>query len=417
MNVKFLVLGLLVAVLILLSMIFSASETAFTSINKLRIRVLRGKKEKNAVKIGRLLDSKNKLLNTNLIGNSAVNIGVTAILTALITELSGESAVATATFIATVLLLIFGEITPKIIATSHPERIASLLAPFITVVMKILSPVTFFFTKISDLVTFLLGYSSVKKAVSYTEEEIKTFIDAGEEEGVLESGEKAMLRQVFKFKDLNVKTIMIPRQNITGVSIDATFDEVLALAENSNFSRFPVYDGDLDHICGIVYIKDILFYEDSKDSFTLKEVLRPPLFILENRRISVVNKIFRENNQTMAIIIDEYSGTSGLVTIGDLAREIFASVFDEDTPASETEEIPNEPFTVPGNFTLAELEEKTGIALESEFYSTIAGFVMEKTGKIPSTEEIVETDDLLIIVEEMDGNRIKTVSVKVKGRR
>ncbi len=417
MNVKFFVLGLLVAVLILLSMIFSASETAFTSINKLRIRVLRGKKEKNAVKIGRLLDSKNKLLNTNLIGNSAVNIGVTAILTALITELSGESAVATATFIATVLLLIFGEITPKIIATSHPERIASLLAPFITVVMKILSPVTFFFTKISDLVTFLLGYSSVKKAVSYTEEEIKTFIDAGEEEGVLESGEKAMLRQVFKFKDLNVKTIMIPRQNITGVSIDATFDEVLALAENSNFSRFPVYDGDLDHICGIVYIKDILFYEDSKDSFTLKEVLRPPLFILENRRISVVNKIFRENNQTMAIIIDEYSGTSGLVTIGDLAREIFASVFDEDTPASETEEIPNEPFTVPGNFTLAELEEKTGIALESEFYSTIAGFVMEKTGKIPATEEIVETDDLLIIVEEMDGNRIKTVSVKVKGGR
>ena len=294
MTVKFLVLGLLVAVLILLSMIFSASETAFTSINKLRIRVLRGKKEKNALKIGKLLDSKNKLLNTNLIGNSVVNIGVTAILTALITEISGENAVATATFVATVLLLIFGEITPKIIAASHPERIASLLAPFISVIMRILSPVTFFFTKISDFVTFLLGYSSAKKAVTYTEEEIKTCIDAGEEEGVLKSGEKAMLRQVFKFKDLNVKTIMIPRQNITAVSIDASFNELMALAETSGFSRFPVYDDDLDHICGIVYIKDILFFENDKKDFRLKDVLRPPLFILENRRISVVNKIFRE---------------------------------------------------------------------------------------------------------------------------
>lgn len=417
MTVKFLVLGLLVAVLILLSMIFSASETAFTSINKLRIRVLRGKKEKNALKIGKLLDSKNKLLNTNLIGNSVVNIGVTAILTALITEISGENAVATATFVATVLLLIFGEITPKIIAASHPERIASLLAPFISVIMRILSPVTFFFTKISDFVTFLLGYSSAKKAVTYTEEEIKTFIDAGEEEGVLKSGEKAMLRQVFKFKDLNVKTIMIPRQNITAVSIDASFNELMALAETSGFSRFPVYDDDLDHICGIVYIKDILFFENDKKDFRLKDVLRPPLFILENRRISVVNKIFRENNQTMAIIIDEYSGTSGLVTIGDLAQEIFSAAFDGDASASETEEISNEPFTVPGNFTLAELEEKTGIVLESEFYNTIAGYIMEKTGTIPAPDETVETDELLLTVDEMEGNRIKTVSVKIKSRR
>ena len=417
MDAKFLVLGLLVVVLILLSMIFSASETAFTSINKLRIRVLRGKKEKNAVKIGRLLDSKNKLLNTNLIGNSVVNIGVTAILTALVTEISGENAVATATFVATVLLLIFGEITPKIVAASHPERIASLLAPFISFMMRVLSPVTFFFTKISDFVTFLLGYSSAKKAVTYTEEEIKTFIDAGEEEGVLESGQKAMLRQVFKFKDLNVKTVMIPRQNITGVDITASFDEVLALAESSGFSRFPVYDGDLDHICGIVYIKDILFYENSRNAFNLKNVLRPPLFILENRRISVVNKIFRENNQTMAIIIDEYAGTSGLVTIADLAQEIFSAAFDDDTSASETEEIGNEPFTVPGNFTLAELEEKTGIVLESEFYNTIAGFILEKTGSIPATDETVETSELILTVKEMEGNRIKTVSVKIKGRR
>ena len=169
MDAKFFVWGLLVAVLILLSMIFSASESAFTSINKLRIRVLRGKKDKNALKIGKLLDSKNKLLNTNLIGNSAVNIAVTSILTALAAEITGGRAVETATCVATVLLLIFGEITPKIIATSHPERIASLLAPFITVVMKVLSPFTFFFTKISDLITLLPGFSSAKKSVSYTE--------------------------------------------------------------------------------------------------------------------------------------------------------------------------------------------------------------------------------------------------------
>lgn len=417
MDAKFFVLGLLVAVLILLSMIFSASESAFTSINKLRIRVLRGKKDKNALKIGKLLDSKNKLLNTNLIGNSAVNIAVTSILTALAAQITGGRAVETATCVATVLLLIFGEITPKIVATSHPERIASLLAPFISAAMKVLSPFTFFFTKISDLITLLPGFSSAKKSVSYTEEEIKTFIDAGEEEGVLDSNEKAMLSQVFKFKDLNVKTIMIPRQNITAVSIDASFDELMALAETSGFSRFPVYDDDLDHICGIVYIKDILFFENDKKDFRLNDVLRPPLFILENRRISVVNKIFRENNQTMAIIIDEYSGTSGLVTIGDLSKEIFAAVFDGQIQDLRTEDNYNEAFTVPGNYTLAEFEENTGILLESEYYNTVAGYILEKTGKIPESEDFVETDELLLTVEEMEGNRIKSVSVRIKGRR
>ena len=417
MGTKIFVLGLIVAVLILLSMIFSASESAFTSINKLRIRVLRGKKDKNALKIGKLLDSKTKLLNTNLIGNSAVNIGVTAILTALITEVSGESAVATATFVATVLLLIFGEITPKIVATSHPERIASLLATFISTAMKVMSPFTFLFTKISDLITLLPGFSSAKKSVSYTEEEIKTFIDAGEEEGVLDSNEKAMLSQVFKFKDLNVKTIMIPRQNISAVNIDTSFDELMVLAATSGFSRFPVYDGDLDHICGIVYIKDLLFFENEQKDFRLKDVLRPPLFILENRRISVVNRIFRENNQTMAIIIDEYSGTSGLVTLGDLSKEIFAAVFDGQDQDFKTEENYNEAFIIPGNYTLTEFEEKTGILLESEYYNTVAGYILEKTGKIPEVEDFVENDELQLTVEEMEGNRIKSVSVRIKGRR
>ena len=396
-------------------MIFSATESAFLSINKLRLRVLRGKKNKKALRTGSLLDSKTKLLNTILLGNNLVNVGLTALLTAIALEMYGERGVEIAAIFSTVVLLLFCEITPKTIASSYPEKIAFAVAPFISFLTKLFAPVVSFLGKISELIARLFGVNTASKSVSFTEEDIKTFIDAGEEEGVIEQNEKKMLRQVFKFTDLTAKEIMVPRTEIVAIPLESTYQEILDLAENTSFSRFPVYKDGIDDICGFVYLKDMLFFDDV-ESFSVKKVMRPPLFILENRRISSIRKIFKENKQSIAIIVDEYSGTSGLVTIENLTREIFGSAgkeqsLDEDEKLTEISE---DSFIVDGSMRLVELSEKLGIELKSEFYDTVGGFITEKLGDMPQAGSEVKFDFGKMTVQTLDGHRVESVLVSLK---
>ncbi len=410
-----LVISLIVlVVLIFLSMVFSATESAFLSINKLRLRVLRGKKNKKAQRTGRLLDSKTKLLNTVLIGNNIVNIGVTSLITAIALDLLGSGGVEIATIVSTVFLLLFGEITPKTIASTYPEKIAFAVSPFIEKLTKIFAPLVYFFSKISEQIAKLFGVKLDSETVSFTEDEIKTFIDAGEEEGVIESNEKTMLRQVFKFTDLTAKEIMVPRKEINAIPLDATYQEILDLAQSTSYSRFPVYKDGIDDICGFVYLKDLLFFEGTPGRFSVKEIMRPPLFILENRRISSIRKIFKENKQSVAIIVDEYSGTSGLVTIEDLTQEIFGDVSDENsrTEKFEIKELSNDSFIVEGSMRLVELSEKLGFELKSEFNDTIGGFITEKFGDFPQEGFELNLNMCSLIVKKIDGHRIETVLVK-----
>ena len=250
-------LMILAVVLILLSMSFSASESAFLSINKLRLRLLRNKKNKKAIRAGKLLDKKEKLLNTILVGNNIVNISLSAIITSIALDLFGPAGVGLATAIVTVLLLVFGEITPKSIGTHHPEGIAFLFAPLLRFFTWIFSPIVFILTKVTRFIARLFGVKFSEKKVSFTEEEIKQFIQVGEEEGVLESGEKTMMQRVFKFTDLSAKEIMVPRTKITAIPMDITYRKLIELSQKSHLSRFPVYDKDLDDIKGILYLKDV----------------------------------------------------------------------------------------------------------------------------------------------------------------
>lgn len=396
-------------------MIFSATESAFLSINKLRLRVLRGKKNKKALRTGSLLDSKTKLLNTILLGNNLVNVGLTALLTAIALEMYDERGVEIAAIFSTVVLLLFGEITPKTIASSYPEKIAFAVAPFISFLTKLFAPVVSFLGKISELIARLFGVNTASKSVSFTEEDIKTFIDAGEEEGVIEQNEKKMLRQVFKFTDLTAKEIMVPRTEIVAIPLESTYQEILDLAENTSFSRFPVYKDGIDDICGFVYLKDMLFFDDV-ESFSVKKVMRPPLFILENRRISSIRKIFKENKQSIAIIVDEYSGTSGLVTIENLTREIFGSAGKEQSLDKDEKltEISEDSFIVDGSMRLVELSEKLGIELKSEFYDTVGGFITEKLGDMPQAGSEVKFDFGKMTVQTLDGHRVESVLVSLK---
>ena len=404
---------IVLVILILFSMIFSATENAFLSINKLRLRVLRSKKNKKAQRTGKLLDSKTKLLNTVLMGNNLVNVGVTSILTAIALDMFGANGVEIATIVSTVLLLIFGEITPKVVASIYPEKIAFAVSPLISFLTKVFTPLVWIFSRITEPIAKLFGVNLLPKTVSFTEEDIKTFIDAGEEEGVIEQNEKTMLRQVFKFTDLTAKEIMIPRKEIISISLDSSYQEILDLAQTTSFSKFPVYKNGIDDICGFVYLKDMFFFDDETEIFSVKKIMRPPLFILESRRISSIRKIFRENRQSIAIVVDEYSGTSGLVTIEDLTHEIFGNVSDEDSVENkEYNCISDSSFMVSGSMRLVELSEKLGVELKSEFYDTVGGFITEKLGDFPQENVELKLDMCTLIVKKIDGHRVETVLVK-----
>lgn len=408
--------GLLLAVvvLIILSMIFSSSESAFLSINRLRIRFLRSKKDRGAIRVGRLLDRKEQLLNTVLVGNNIVNIAITALLTSLALQLFGSSGVGIATLVSTVVLLIFGEITPKTVGSRHPEPVAFLFSGLISFSMKLLSPLVFVFSGFARLASRALGIKSNQKTVSFTEDEIKNFIDVGEEEGVLEQDEKRMMHRVFRFTDLAAKDIMVPRTKIVAISLTASYHSIIELAQQSRLSRFPVYRQNLDDIVGVLYIKDMMFYQGKSDNFFVQDIMRPPLYIVGTKKMSSVQQMLRENRQSLAVVIDEYSGTDGILTTEDISREIFGTVGDEFYQARmpQTVELAQGEALVDGAIRLTEVAERFGCSLHSEFYETLGGYLSEKLDKVPVEGDFYREQGMLFTVKEADATRILTIHVK-----
>lgn len=408
--------GLLLAVvvLIILSMIFSSSESAFLSINRLRIRFLRSKKDRGAIRVGRLLDRKEQLLNTVLVGNNIVNIAITALLTSLALQLFGSSGVGIATLVSTVVLLIFGEITPKTVGSRHPEPVAFLFSGLISFSMKLFSPLVFVFSGFARLASRALGIKSNQKTVSFTEDEIKNFIDVGEEEGVLEQDEKRMMHRVFRFTDLAAKDIMVPRTKIVAISLTTSYHSIIELAQQSRLSRFPVYRQNLDDIVGVLYIKDMMFYQGKSDNFFVQDIMRPPLYIVGTKKMSSVQQMLRENRQSLAVVIDEYSGTDGILTTEDISREIFGTVGDEFYQARmpQTVELAQGEALVDGAIRLTEVAERFGCSLHSEFYETLGGYLSEKLDKVPVEGDFYREQGMLFTVKEADATRILTIHVK-----
>ncbi|MCM1320903.1 MAG: hemolysin family protein [Bacteroides sp.] len=411
---------ILAAVLLVLSMIFSASESAFLSINKLRIRFLRNKKDKRAVRAGKLLDNREKLLNTLLVANNIVNITLSAVLTSLALEIFGAAGVGLAAAAVTILLLVFGEITPKTIGSHHPEQIAFAATGIVRFFEIVLAPFVFAFSAVSRLLVRAAGISLTNPEVSFTEDDIKSFIDTGEEEGILESGETSMMHRVFKFSDLAAKDIMIPRTEITAVSLHAGYREIIELSQKTHLSHLPVFEKNIDDIKGVLYMKDVLFYAGNPLDFSVKDVMRPPLFILETKKMSSIQQMLRENRQSIAIVLDEYSETSGLLTREDIAQEIFGVMYDEyDTAAvsgiAAIEADANEAVVL-GSTRLMDINEKMQIQLESDFYDTIAGYITEKMDCIPKQGAVFTADGCVFTILDATDRRILRVSVQKTGQ-
>ncbi|MDR3284711.1 MAG: hemolysin family protein [Treponema sp.] len=409
-------------ILVFFSMIFSASESAFLSINKLRLRVRRLKNDKRAIRVWNLLEHRDMLLNTFLLGNNIVNITITALITAFVLALFrrlgifASSEVSAAALLATVFLLIFGEIMPKTIGARYPEQTAFLLSGIIALLVKLLSPLTLVFTRISRLLAKLMGIPLETGRVSFTAEEIKSFIDIGEEEGVLESGEKRMMHRVFAFADLAAKDIMTPRTKIVALSLFATYRDVLELAQRSRFSCFPVCRDGMDDVAGTLYLKDMLALGDDPAGFSIKAAMREPVFIPGTKKISSVQQTLREKNQSMAIIMDEYSGTGGLLTTQDIAEAIFGKISGSregrDKPLVTA--LSRNELIADGSCRLTELAEREGIVLHSKHYETLGGFVLEKCDRIPQIGDAVSNGGHTFTVMAVNQNRVQKIHITRK---
>lgn len=381
--------------------------------NKLRLRILRRERNKSAIRVSKLLEHKEFLINTLLVANELVNILLSSIITAVAMRLFGSKGVGYATFAVTLLLLIFGEITPKAISTRKPDNIAYGLSLFVTVVVHLIHPFVIVLTFISRVILKIMGIKIEAPKQTYSEEEIKSFIEVGEETGVLENGEKNILNSVFKFTDMDAQDIMVPRTSIVRLSINSTYRDVIEKAQRTRYSQFPVYNKNIDDIVGFVYLKDLL--KTTPETFRMQEIMRPPLFIPGTRKVSSVQQVMQENHQSIAIIIDEYSGTDGLITQADIHRTIFGTTgnvvpWKQESNFSELKGKRN--FTVSGTTLLIDLRLHVGISICSEINDTLGGWIVERLDRMPVAGDSVSYGEWSFTVTKVGVRRVAEVMVE-----
>lgn len=396
--------------LLMMSAFFSASETALTSLSKIRIKNMIEEKIKNAELIEKLVTNPNKLLSAILVGNNLVNIAATSLLTSLTLAYAPKNGVAIATAITTVAILIFGEITPKTFAAQNSEKVSLGVARVINAVIFILTPAIWVLNIITGFILKLLGVKKTGITTTITEAELKTMVNVSHEEGVIEIDERRMINNVFDFDNSKAKDVMTPRTDMIAVEDTATYDEIVALFKEERFSRLPVYHESIDDIIGILHLKDIVFIDES--TFSVEKYMREPYFTYESKIISELFSEMRTKRIPVAIILDEYGGTSGLVTLEDMIEEIVGDISDEyDEEDDDITVVKEDEYIVDGSTKLEDLNEMIGTNLESEDFDTIGGYVIGVIGRFPDEGEEVETDGIKIKVEKSDKNRIDELRI------
>lgn len=403
---------LILVVLLALSAFFSASETALVSHNKIKMRRLVDDGVKSAKLVTKITEDSGKMLSVILIGNNLVNIGASSIATSLAISIFKSSGVGIATAIMTVLIIIFSEITPKTLATQNSERVSLKVAKPIYYISKVLSPAAAFFNVIANGLVKFLGGDINKDEPSITEEELKTIVDVGQEEGVFEEDEKELIYNVFDFADLKVKDIMVQRTDMKAVPSDITYSELVKIFETEQFSRMPVYEENIDKIIGIINIKDLFFAKNVEQNFDIKKYIREPYFTFEYKMADELFKEINKNRTHMVIVVDEYGGTSGLVTLEDLIEEVLGEIEDEyDEDEQEIETIDDKQFVINGSTRIDEVNEALGIQLASDEYDSIGGFMIGELGHIPELNETVEYNGILLKAENINKNRVTKVRI------
>lgn len=396
-----------------LSALFSASETALTSLSKISVRQMVENNVKGANRIEKLLTDPSKMLSSILIGNNIVNIGASSLMTSIAIDAFGNTGVGIATGIMTLLILIFGEITPKTLAAQNSEKMSIRLSGFVHLVTIIITPISFILTKITNPLLKLLGADIDTDQPFITEDELKTIVSVSHKEGILEGEERDMIYNVFEFGDSKARDVMIPRTEMIAIDVESSYEEVINIVTREQYSRIPVYEDTTDNIVGILYVKDLLFLEIDKDlKFELKKYIRKPSFTYEYKPTSELFNEMRAARTHMVIVLDEYGGTEGIVTIEDLIEEIVGEIEDEyDKEIENIQVIQDNEYVVNGNLELEETNELLGTDIESDNFDTIAGFVIDIIDKIPESGEVIEYEDIKFIIEDIDRNKIEKIRI------
>ncbi|MGL5676315.1 MAG: HlyC/CorC family transporter, partial [Cellulosilyticaceae bacterium] len=377
-------------VLLVGSAFFSASETALMSISKIDARHMVEQNVKGAKLVAKLVEDPNKLLGSILVGNNLVNIGASSLATVIAMGIWNEKGAAIATGVMTLLVLIFGEITPKSLSTQNAQKVAVFVSPVIAIVVTTLSPIVRVLMFISNLLIRLFGGKIDTSKPFITEDELKTIVTVSHEEGVLEDQEKEMIYNVFSFGDSYTKDVMIPRTDMIAIDVNATYDEILDLYKEEQFSRMPVYEESFDNIIGVIYVKDLLLKQFDHSKFKVHDFLRDVYFVHEFKRIDELFKELRSKKIGMAIVVDEYGGTAGLVTMEDLIEEIVGDIDDEyDITENDFIEVATNEYLVDGTFRISEFNEKLDLNISSNEFDSIGGFIIGLLDRFPDEGEVV----------------------------
>lgn len=414
---------LVLLALIGLSAFFSSAETALVTVNKIRIRNLIDEGSRRAITLSKVTEDQGKMLSAILIGNNIVNISASSLSTILVTRwLTGTGLAALAagisTGVLTLLVLVFGEITPKTCATIHSEKIALAYAPLIYGWMLVATPLIFVMNNLSMGILFLMRVDPGDKSETYTEEEIRTIVEVSHEDGVIEPEERMMINNVFDFGDATAKDIMVPKVDMSFLNVTASYSDMLELYKEDKYTRYPVYEETTDNVIGMINVKDLLIYED-KEHFNARNILREVLYTHEHKKTSDIMLEMKKSATNLAIVLDEYGVTSGMVTMEDLLEEIIGDIrdeYDEDEEKLITQ-ITDLEYVVAGAMSLDDLNdnlklEERDLRLESEDYNSIGGILIGLLDHLPEVgEDAVTESGIRLVADSVEKNRINEVHI------
>lgn len=399
-------------ILLFLSAYFSSAETAFTTVNVLVLKELSEEGNKRATIALKLVDNKSKLLSAILIMNNIVNLSASALVTTLAMKFFGSGYIALATGILTFVLLIFGEITPKTMATIKSTQLTLSYSIVLNAITSLLTPIIVIVDKFSKVILSLLKVDPNDAHEAMTEYELRTIVNASHEDGVIESEERQMIYNVVDFGDSCAKDIMIPRVEMSSINVNASFNELKEEFFSKKYTRLPVFEETPDNIVGVLNMKDFLFYENY-DGFNIRSIMREPNFTFEYKKTSDLLMEMREKTIPMIFVLDEYGATVGLVTLEDLLEEIVGEIRDEydEDEKDLIKEIGEGQYRLDGSMKLDDINNALGTALSSDEYDSLGGLIIEKLDHIPENGESVDIEDLYIrlLVEQMDKNHIESV--------
>ncbi|MDZ7315387.1 MAG: hemolysin family protein [candidate division KSB1 bacterium] len=406
--------------LLLFSGLLSASESAFFSINKLILKKLEGESSRRAALAVRLLRHPRRLLIAILIGNTLVNVTAASLAAEIMMQAAAalgqpqKYALLANVLIVTFFILVFGEISPKVTAVRNPATAAKWLSPFAAIVFYLFFPLSFLVDKLINQITSLFHFKEKEKDKYLDVDEFQALLEMGEEQGAIEEEEREMLHSVFQFGETTVREIMVPRTDVVCIPDDIAFDELIELIKEHGHTRIPVYSETIDHIQGILNVKDLLpLVSERPKTFNVLNFVREPIYVPESKKIDDLLRLFQKKSQHMAIVVDEYGGTSGVVTLEDIIEELVGEIHDEyDDEEPPLREIGAGIYLADAKIQIDALNEKLPINLpEDEEFETLGGFILAKTGSLPPPGETIRHEDYLLIVEKVEKNRIVSVRI------